>query len=35
MSKFKKRIFIISMVVTIIICGVAAKMIIDGLKPQQ
>lgn len=35
MSKSKKRIFIISMVVTIIICGVAAKMIIDGLKPQQ
>ena len=35
MSKTKKRIFIISMVVTIIICGVAAKMIIDGLKPQQ
>ena len=35
MSKSKKRIFIISMVVTIIICGVAAKIIIDGLKPQQ
>ena len=35
MSNSKKRIFIISMVVTIIICGVAAKMIIDGLKPQQ
>ena len=35
MSKSKKRIFIISMVVTIIICGVAAKMILDGLKPQQ
>ena len=35
MSKSKKRILIISMVVTIIICGVAAKIIIDGLKPQQ
>ncbi len=35
MSKSKKRIFIISMVVTIIVCGVAAKIIIDGLKPQQ
>ena len=35
MSKSKKRIFIISMVVTIIICGVAAKIITDGLKPQQ
>ena len=35
MSKSKKRIFIISMVVTIIKWGVAAKIIIYGLKPQQ